>query len=121
MRTMILTAFLLAITPFAAFAQGIVVPANLEIFDGESGALQKERGKLIVDDFYATVSPFQLQSGGGQVLCSGTRRAGVGGGTFQGKCFGYPATGNYTQSASGLVRMKWNYRNSWIRLNAYVQ
>lgn len=112
---------LLAALAAPAMAQGIVVPANLEIFDGESGALQKERGKLIVDDFYSAVSGFKLQTGGGKTICSGTRRTGINGGTFQGKCFGYAASGNYTQSPSGVVRMKWNYSNSWIRLQAVVQ
>jgi len=51
----------------------------------------------------------------------GNRTQGVGGGTFTGKCFGYPARGRYTQSNSGIVNMKWNYSNSWIKLRARVQ
>ena len=109
-----------AALPLPAAAQGIVVPANLEIFDGVSGSLQKERGRLIVDDFYSSVSNFQLQTGGGTVLCSGKRWTGTMGGTFKGKCFGYPATGNYTQSLGGVVRMRWDYKNSWIKLQARV-
>lgn len=119
MRNTLLAVIFLAI-PGVAMAQGIVVPANLQIYDGVSGNLQKERGRLIVDDFYAVNSRFQLQTSGGKALCSGTRTAGQGGGTFRGKCFGYDARGSYTQSASGVVRMKWNYSNSWISLLANV-
>ena len=117
--------FMIAAFVFAfagpAFAQGIVVPANLEIFDGPSGKLQKDRGRLIVDDFYAINSAFQLQTSNGIMVCSGKRTQGVGGGTFRGKCFGNPATGSYTQSANGWVNMRWNYSNSWIKLRAKVQ
>ncbi len=104
-----------------ALAQGIVVPANLQIFDGPSGSTHTERGRLIVDQFYEVKSGFQLQTAAGKTLCSGTRTQGFGGGTFTGKCFGYPARGNYTQSADGWVNMRWNYSNSWIKMRAKVQ
>ncbi|MEZ5801114.1 MAG: hypothetical protein R3D29_12430 [Nitratireductor sp.] len=104
-----------------ALAQGIVVPAKMEIFDGVSKSSHKENGRLIVDDFYAIDSRFQLQTAGGKTICSGTRRQGNGGGTFAGKCFGYKARGNYTQDARGNVRMRWDYSNSWIKMNARVQ
>ncbi len=113
-------AFAMALAGPAA-AQGIVVPANMEIFDGVTKSSHVEGGRLIVDDFYAIDSRFQLQTAGGQTICSGTRRQGVGGGTFSGKCFGYKARGNYSQSASGVVRMRWDYSNSWIKMQARVQ
>ena len=104
-----------------AFAQGIVVPAQFEIFDGPSGTTSKQSGRLIVDQFYEARSPFQLQMTGGKVLCSGTRIHNGFGGTFTGKCLGYPARGTYAQSANGWVDMKWTYSNSWIKLRAKVQ
>jgi len=65
---LVLAAFLIS-TAAPALAQGIVVPADLEIFDGPSGSTHRERGRLIVDDFYAIDSGFQLQTGGGKILC----------------------------------------------------
>ena len=104
-----------------ALAVRIAVPVNMQIFDGPSGQLQNDRGTLVVDKFDEVLSPFRLQSSKGTTVCSGTRRMGVGGGTFSGKCLGIAASGRYTQSASGVVDMIWNFKDSWIKIRAKVQ
>ncbi len=108
-------------TPVSLHAQGIAVPVDMQIFDGPSGKLQKDRGTLVIDKFDQVRSPFRIQSSKGQVICSGTRRTNLTGGTFSGKCFGIDASGSYTQSASGIVNMRWDFSDSWIKIRAKVQ
>lgn len=120
MKTLIAVMAFLLVATTAALAQRVSISADLQIFDDESGKLQKQRGYLVIGNLNASVSSLQILNASRKPICSGSRSSGRGGGSFKGKCFGIDASGRYTQSLNGVVSGRWDYKGSWMSLRAKV-